>query len=638
MIAGQLFLAILSNCVAFALRFDGAIPAEHIAILVQTLPWLVLIRGVTFVRCRLDMGLWRYTSVSDLCNIVVAVASSTALCYVMFSWVLGLGYSRSILVIDSLVLFVLLSGIRLSHRVLPLLARKKGTKRVLIYGAGDAGEMIVRDMRGRPYGYEPLGFIDDDATKVGQRIHGVPVLGGRNDLGRIMVTGQPHEILVAVPSANLATLQGLVESLRPFKVPITTLPSVRDLLDGRVAVNQIRQLTIADLLPRAPVNTNPEAVRQLIEGRRVLVTGAGGSIGSELSRQIAALNPAALVLFERYENALYDVTNNLVDQPQCAGVWPIIGDVTDSSRVDQVLDQYRPQVVFHAAAHKHVPLMEHNVCEAVKNNVIGTMTMADAAERHGVEQFILISTDKAVNPSSVMGATKRVGELIVQTMSEHGTTCFSTVRFGNVLGSNGSVVPRFVDQIKAGGPVTVTHPEIRRFFMLIPEAVHLVLHAATLEAPGAAYVLDMGEPIKLVDLARNVIRLAGYVPEKEIAIRFVGLRPGEKLFEELLGTGETAEPSRFDRILRVRQSCHLDPGLLESQLLELVSIAWQGDSAGVIQQLRRILPEFEPPGEDVEAAVVAATGFSSRQSRFPNHLHGPLNESQSSPLVSATHG
>jgi FlaA1/EpsC-like NDP-sugar epimerase len=600
----HLLLVIASNYFAFWLRFDGTIPADELVRLTQTLAWLVVIRGVIFIPFRLYSGLWRYTGITELCNILMAVVSSTTAFYLVQHWGLRLtGYSRSVFLIDSIVLMALLSGIRLSKRIVGRLRRTKGHKRVLIFGAGDAGEMIVRDMKNRSCGYEPLGFIDDNPAKIGQRIHGVPVLGSRYDLARILAAEEPHEVLVAIPSADPSMARGVVELLQPFKVPITTLPSVRDILDGRVAVNQIRELTIDDLLPRAAIDLSLESVRQLIAGKRVLVTGAGGSIGSELSRQIAALKPASLVLFERYENSLYDVTNDLVDGAGGETIRPVIGDVTDVQRVSQVLEQHRPQIIFHAAAHKHVPMMEHNPCEAVKNNIVGTATMANAAERYGVERFIMISTDKAVNPSSVMGATKRVGELILQVMSGRSATRFATVRFGNVLGSNGSVIPRFCDQIKAGGPVTVTHPEIRRYFMLIPEAAQLVLHAAVLGEPGTVYVLDMGEQIKIVEMARNVIRLAGFVPEQDIPITFIGLRPGEKLFEELIGTGETSEPSSFSKIMRVRGGAVDDSQLLESQVAELVSIAGRGDAVEVVRQLRKILPTFVPPGAEEQPAA-----------------------------------
>jgi FlaA1/EpsC-like NDP-sugar epimerase len=591
--AVQIALVIVSNYAAFLLRFEGAIPSSELPYFYEGIVALVVIRAVTFIPFKLYSGLWQYTGAAELFDIVMAVGLSSAVFAVFLRWGLGIaGYSRSILAIDAVVLILLLCGIRISKRLVLQLGRTKGDKRVLIVGAGDAGEMIAREMLIEPCGYEPVGFIDDDATKRGQRIHGVPVLGGRGDLERIIGSLEPHEVLLAMPSAELAVIRAIVQSLRPFRVPITTLPAVRDILDGRVAVRQIRELTIEDLLPRPAIDLTIEPVRQVIAGRRVMVTGAGGSIGSELSRQICALGPASLVLFERYENGLYHISKDLIDQFGSDGLTPAIGDITDARRVHQVLDQHRPHLIFHAAAHKHVPLMEHNPCEAIKNNVVGTATIAEAADRAGVERFIMISTDKAVNPSSVMGATKRIDELMLQVMSRRSSTRFATVRFGNVLGSNGSVVPRFLEQIKAGGPVTVTHPEMRRYFMLIPEAAQLVLHAAALGEPGMIYVLDMGEQISLVEMARNMIRLSGFVPDEEIPITFAGLRPGEKLFEELVGNGETAEPSPISKILRVRDGRIRDLHGLEADVTELVRLAIKGDSAAVRQQLRRILPTF----------------------------------------------
>jgi FlaA1/EpsC-like NDP-sugar epimerase len=462
-------------------------------------------------------------------------------------------------------------------------------------------------MLSHPGDYEPLGFIDDDPAKRGQSIHGVTVMGTRDDLAAIIARHRPHEILVAMPGADPATVRAVVTLLQPFKIPITTLPGVQDVLEGRVAVSQVRELTIADLLPRAPIELDTDAVRRLISRKRVLVTGAGGSIGSELSRQLAAFDPEGLILFERYENALHDVSYGLSCRFPAACVHPVIGDVTDAARVEQVLAEYEPHLIFHAAAHKHVPLMESHPCEAIKNNVIGTATVAQAASAYGVERFILISTDKAVNPSSVMGATKRVAEMTVQMIGRQSQTRFATVRFGNVLGSNGSVLPRFLEQIKAGGPVTVTHPEIRRFFMLIPEAVQLVLHAAALGEPGMTYVLEMGDQIKLDDLARNLIHLAGYVPDIDIPIKYVGLRPGEKLFEELIGSGEIAEPSPVPKILQIRGACIDESPLWSAQVSALIRLAADGDAAAAVAQLRRIVPTF-PHGTDEILPAAAAPG------------------------------
>jgi len=588
---------ILASYFAVWLRFDGAIPQREFSLYLQMLPWLLVIRGATFIPFQLYQGLWRYTSVHDLRRIVSAVAVSTAIFYVLVQWILGIhDYPRSVFFIDSMLLISIAGGIRLTYRSYHELARRKPHRRLLIYGAGDAGEMIVREMK-RSNAYQPVGFVDDAPWMTGQRIHGVPVLGTRQDLPKILRQERPHEVLIAVRGADPATVRSIVKVLEPYKMPIRTLPNLRDLKECRVGVTEIRDLSIEDLLTRAPVGLDTDRVRDLITDKRVLVTGAGGSIGSELSRQIAALHPESLLLYERYENSLYAVANDL-EHSRCT-VRSIIGDVTDIRRLNAVLGEHRPDIIFHAAAHKHVPLMELNVCEAVKNNVTGTRRVAQAAQRYGVGHFVLISSDKAVNPSSVMGATKRVAELIVQRLPRQGTTRFMTVRFGNVLGSNGSVVPRFLDQIKAGGPVTVTHPDMRRFFMLIPEAVQLGLHAAALGEAGGLYVLDMGEQIKLLDIARNLIRLSGFVPEEEIPITFTGPRPGEKLFEELVGSGEVLEPSGVDKILRVACPWVTATDVLLADTLRLERSASRGHSVEVLALLSKVVPTFRAQTDEL---------------------------------------
>jgi len=429
---------------------------------------------------------------------------------------------------------------------------------------------------------------------VGGRIHGVPVLGTRQDLARVIGQTKPDELLVAIPRAVPSTLRGVVEALEPYKLPIKALPNVRDILDGRVTLNDVRDLAVADLLGRAPVGLDAERIRGLIAGKRVLITGAGGSIGSEMSRQVARLAPSRVVLLDRYENALWAVERSVAGLATGVPVYPVIADITDEGRVDEVLREHRPELIIHAAAHKHVPLMELNPCEAIKNNVRGTRIVGEAAVRHGVERFVLISSDKAVNPSSVMGATKRVAELLAMALAEQGSTGFVVVRFGNVMGSNGSVIPLFLEQIKGGGPVTITHPEMRRYFMLIPEAVQLVLQAAALGETGALYVLDMGDEIRVVDMARNLIRLSGFIPEREIAIVYTGMRPGEKLSEELVASDETIEPSRLEGIRRVRSAGDRSAASLELSVADLERFAEKGAAGAVMQQLGAMLPMFRP--------------------------------------------
>jgi FlaA1/EpsC-like NDP-sugar epimerase len=611
-IGSQLAVVAVANIAAFALRFDGEPPAWAMASCAQMLPWLLVIRGLAFVPFRLYEGLWRYTSIYDLRAIIAAVATSSIAFVLVTKSPLGpAAYPRSIFITDALLLILMLGAIRLVRRAYSGLSGGRRDKRVLIYGAGNAGELIVRDMKiNREYGYQPVGFIDDDRTKVGRRIHGVQVLGTGEDLTALLAKHEPHEVLIAMPNADPANIRTILRALGAFKLPIKTLPKLTDVIDGKVQLNDIRNLSVEDLLSRPPVGLDPRPVKQLIRGRRVLVTGAGGSIGSELCRQIVKLDPASLVMFERYENTLHAIRLELEDRKPGCGLFSVVGDVGDMACVGAVMQQHQPEIVFHAAAHKHVPLMEESPCEAIKNNVRGTRLLAQAAEYFGVDRFIFISTDKAVNPTSVMGASKRLAELAIQTQAIGSGTSFGIVRFGNVLGSNGSVVPRFLEQIRKGGPVTITHPEMRRFFMLIPEAVQLVLHAASQAESGGIYVLEMGEQVKLHDMARDLIRLAGFVPEEEIPIEFIGLRPGEKLYEELVGVHEVAGPSKIQKIHRVTSRRAPDPDFFTT-LEGIESEAAEGDVAAVRASLKRLIPEYSNPadaqameaGADVEVSV-----------------------------------
>lgn len=607
----HLLLIVLANYLAFWLRFDGAIPDWAMQLFVQMLPLLMMIRMLIFIPFRVFEGIWQYTSIWDLKNIVVSSILGMAVFYVTVRWGAGLeSYPRSIYMLDPILLIGLLGGARLSRRVYRGFVQHDRGTRVVIYGAGDAGEQLVRALKYNPTkGYKPVGFIDDDSRKAGLRIHGIRVLGGRQDLHRIMSQAAPHVVLLAVPSANSSTMRDLVKLLEPYNTRIQTVPNLHSILENQTEIANIRNLTVEDLLERAPVGLDVTPLRQLIQGKVIMVTGAGGSIGSELCRQIAAFEPSNLVLFERYENSLYAIQNDLLDRKQGILLSPVVGDVKDLILVESVLKEFSPTIIFHAAAHKHVPLMELNPSEAVKNNVGGTRTLVQAANRYAVEKVIMISTDKAVNPTSIMGATKRVAELIVQSMGSHSRTSFAIVRFGNVLGSNGSVVPRFLDQIKAGGPVTVTHPDMRRFFMLIPEAVQLVLHAAALGKSGAIYVLEMGEQIKVADLARNLIRLSGLIPDSDIPIAFVGLRPGEKLYEELVGSDETSECSPMGNILQVNSHRHVNHQELGRLVDALECHADLQENTRVIDLLRELIPSFNPTGTH---AITMAGGFTDK--------------------------
>lgn len=599
-------LIILANYLAFFLRYDGNIPQSERYVFEQTVLGLVAVRGVAFALYGLNEGLWRYTSLWDLQNILKGVLASTVAFVGWVYWVMGIySYPRSIFAIDAILVVGFLAGVRLSSRVLRDKVVFQKRRRVLVIGAGDSGERVVREMKTRSiFNCQPIGLVDDNGLLLNQRIHGVRVLGAMQDIPKLMETLKPEVVVVAVPNPTPEFLRDLVIKLEPYDVSIKTLPGKEELLTDQSAVSQIRNVSIPDLLSRAPVNLDNRATRQLVRDKTVMITGAGGSIGSELARQIASFEPKVLLLYERHENSLYNIHKELDDKKYPFSIIPLIGDITDAQRLSTVLERYRPQILFHAAAHKHVPLVEANPVEAVKNNCIGTRIVAEAASLYGVEQFVHISTDKAVNPSSVMGATKRVAELVIQDIARTSRTRFLLVRFGNVLGSSGSVLLRFQEQIRSGGPVTVTHPEIRRYFMLIPEAVQLVLQAATIGEQGHTYILDMGEQIKVLDIARSLIRLSGLVPGRDVPIRFVGLRPGEKLYEELVGEGEVAVSSTLDKILQIRTVNPLDFDMFREKLSALEVASSHDEPIVVLEHLKEIVPMFATAGSESELEAI----------------------------------
>ena len=526
---------------AFWLRLNLELPDLYAASMLHTLPLVMALQAVILWRFGLYRGIWRYASLHDLRLIMVAVGlCALAVPALLVLLRLADPIPRSVFLLDPLLLMFMMGGSRLAYRAWKegRLAKLPGGRLpVLVLGAGDAAEALVRELAGSTT-WRAVGLLDDSPAKQGRQIHGVPVRGKLHDLPKQAATLQVRHAIVAMPGASHVIRRNAVNVATAAGLVVMTVPSYDDIVSGKVTVSQLRNVELDDLLGRDPVVLDSEGVRDLLGGRTVLVTGAGGSIGSELCRQIARFSPGRLVLFEMSEYALYQIEEEFREIcPQLETVC-VVGDVRNRARLDQVLRTHRPQVVFHAAAYKHVPLMEQvNAWEAVQNNVLGTYQLACAAIQAGVETFVLVSTDKAVNPVNVMGASKRMAEMVCQALQREGGTRFVMVRFGNVLGSAGSVIPKFRRQIAQGGPVTVTHPEIIRYFMSIPEAAQLVLQAGAMGRGGEVFVLDMGEPVKIVDLARDMIRLSGY-SEHDIPIVFTGLRPGEKLYEEVLADGE----------------------------------------------------------------------------------------------------
>lgn len=591
--------AAAANYLAFLVRFESALTAEHISLFLKFLPALIIIRLVFYLQGGLYKNLWRYASVGDLLRILKTVTLGTAAFVIVVRYIFGeAGYPRSIYIIDWLLLIMLSGGARLFIRVFREYMQDEYTgRRVLVIGAGDAGEMVVRDMRNNPSsGYEPVAFIDDDPYKKGLTLHGVPIEGPRAFIESAVGKYAPDEILIAMPSASQETIRAIFDECKGYNIPIKILPRIADIISGRVSADQIKPLQLEDLLHREPVRTDIASVRRFVFGKSVLITGAGGSIGSELSRQIAGYRPKSLALLDRHENGLYSIDLELRARFPELPIHAVIGDILDPGRLAAVFAEHSPEIVFHAAAHKHVPLMEHNPLEAVKNNIFGTMNLIEASAKHRVGNFVLISTDKAVNPANIMGATKRVAEFLT-IGQEPSDTRFSVVRFGNVLGSSGSVVPLFRKQIQDGGPVTVTHPDIKRYFMLIPEAVQLVLVAASEGEGGGIYVLEMGEQVKIAELAENLIRLSGFVPNEDIKIVFTGLRPGEKLFEELFDRDEEMIPSRIEK-LRMARPKPIGKEALASAIEELKSIAERNAQEEVESALKKIIPGFRTASSD----------------------------------------
>jgi len=600
LIAGAVFIS-------FWLRFDGAIPAlylnnlkYYVALALAVMLTMLLVHGMYDIS-------WRFFGLKDLLKLFSAITiSSIVLGFALFVFKTYLPiptFPRSVLLVDYILTLGSIGVLRISKRaVIEYLSRvgrmRHGRTQILIVGAGEAGSAIGRDMLiNKKSKYFPIGYIDDDLSKRGMNIHGIKVLGTRNDIPTLLKANAVDEVLIAIPSFRSKDIRAVVEIIRnsggPAKIKI--LPGILDLMDGNVTLSDIKEVRVEDLLGREKVEINFAAIRTFLNRKRVLITGAGGSIGSELVRTVLTFEPDLTALLDIDETELFYLMNRFRRAEM--EIVPVIGDIRDRKKMEDVFERFRPEIVIHSAAYKHVPVLESYPEEAVKTNILGTKILGELALKFKVEKFIYISTDKAINPTSVMGSTKRVGEEMLRVLNGRNGTKFISVRFGNVLGSRGSVIPVFEDQIKRGGPVTVTHPEMKRYFMATSEAVLLVLQAAAIGEGGEAYILDMGEPIKILDLAREMIRLSGREPDVDIPIVFSGLRPGEKLFEELLGAEEGSEPTEHARIFKARNPRIKPDEEIFLKIEKLINGCRDGsDRNSIIRGLADIVPTYKPQG------------------------------------------
>ena len=594
----DLALISLALVSAFMLRFDFRIPPEYLDLFDDCLMVMLVVKPLVFLSVGFYRNLWRYASLQDGIEILkgVTLASVLGLAAVLFFRQFT-PVPRSIFLIDWFLLFGLVAASRLLWRAFresSFVSRSSDGPRTLIVGAGEAGSMLLKEIRrlsNRPY--DVIGFVDDDSEKKGMKLHGIPVLGTTKNLSSLIRINDIKDVIIAMPSTDSKTVRSIVDLCRNANVIVKTLPSIGELIDGTLSVSQIKKVDIGDLLGRDAVVLDRALIGAYLTGKRVLVTGAAGSIGSEICRQVAQFKPEKLILLEQAETPLYEIEKELTGNFPDLKIVPLMCDVRDRDKVEDAFDEFMPDVVFHAAAYKHVPMMEYNPAQAVLNNVFGSKNVADAANRCRVSNVVMISTDKAVNPTNIMGATKRAAEIYIQALSHSTHSKFTTVRFGNVLGSNGSVIPLFKEQIAKGGPVTVTDKRIIRYFMTIPEATQLVLQAGGIGNGSEILVLDMGEPVRILDLAEELIRLSGLTPYEDIDIVFTGLRPGEKLFEELLIDGEGVLPTSHEKI-RVLAPVQIEMDFVKAELDCMYAAARSNDIDAVVGSLKRLVPEFKP--------------------------------------------
>jgi FlaA1/EpsC-like NDP-sugar epimerase len=620
LLMADLFLVIVAVIGSYALRFELG---NFFFFYFPSAMWMIivalLIKPITYYFFGLYRRMWIYASTRELTLIVAAVTTASVVVSAVMTLLIVLrvfvGFPRSVLVIDFLLSLILAGGMRFTLRLLAesrvnqavnsrLLPKQQ--QKVLIVGAGDAGALVVRELQKNPQLYQvAIGFLDDNPAKQRQQIYGIPVVGTLTDLPRALDIYHVDQVIIAIPSAPGRVVRLVADGCRSHGISFRTMPGIYELLGGKVNVSRLREVDIADLLRREPTHIDEEIVGATIGGRVVLVTGAGGSIGRELCRQIVRWGPSELILMGHGENSIFEALIELRENFPSLLIRPVIADVRDKNRLVSVFKRHRPDIVFHAAAHKHVPMMESNVEEAVTNNILGTRNVVDVALECGVERLVMVSTDKAIRPVNIMGATKRVAEMIVLDAAMRSGRAFSVVRFGNVLGSRGSVVPLFKRQIARGGPVEITHPDMRRYFMTIPEAVHLVLQAASMGQGGETFVLNMGEQVRILDLAEDLIRLSGLEPGRDIEIVFTGIRPGEKLSEDLFEGEHPFDKTRHPDIFRLENSCgDLQGDVLQTMIGELTRLAREGDAQSIIAVLDDVVPCAEirktPPPAEIE--------------------------------------
>ena len=613
MLFTDLAIFVAALLLAYLFRFEFTLKPEIVLQLGHLLPWIVPLKLIVFSLFGLYRGMWRYTSVRDFWLIAQAtVISSLLVTFIMIYLNRFQGYSRAVFIIDGILTFLLAGGLRMAIRsYFALYTGSKNDaaslikvhfKKVLIIGAGDAGEKILREIIENYQLHDRvIGFIDDDPGKIGRSIHGIPVLGNVDNLADILDDEEVQEILVAVPSASGDQIRRIVEACQRCAVSYKILPGIGELIDGRVSIKALRDISYEDLLGRKPVHLDAMGIRNYLDGKTVLITGCGGSIGSELCRQVIKFQPRLVILLDASEENLFKIQMELQNEKYFRHCETVLGHVQDLQLMEDIFKKFKPHVVFHAAAYKHVPMLEKNPWEAVYNNIIGSRMIMEMSLKHNVERFVLVSTDKAVRPTNVMGTSKRVTELIMQSL-QGGNTKFMAVRFGNVVGSSGSVIPLFRRQIEHGGPVTVTHPEVNRYFMTIPEASQMILQAGAMGDGGEIFVLRMGTPVKIADMARDLIRLSGKEPDVDIEIIFTGLREGEKLYEELITVGEDILPTGHEKVMVLRSSQHSSDAdylwatreKLNKEIDELVKDADRHDAGKIKKKLNEIVPEYTP--------------------------------------------